>query len=449
MKGKAMDNDYSLSRVPDEAKQPFWKILFIRIGAICCVSQLMLGAALGFGMTFFDAFLATMLGSVLLQVVSWALGTAAAKEGLSTSLLSRWAGFGKGGSALFGGVVAISMVGWFGVQNAVFGQGMSTIVGFTDFLGDLEYPIWAIITGIGITLLVVFGIKAIANFATIFVPIFIAVVFYATWVILQDHTLAELVTMAPPGAALSLGAATTMVAGGFIAGAICTPDYARFLKGGTQVFWMTLIGTFIGELGMNLLAVMLAHATGTENVVDLMMATSGIIGVIIVVASTVKLNDINLYSSGLGLMTLINALFNKSVKRNTIIWALGIVGTILSVIGIINYFTDFLVLLGVAIPPVAGIMVIDYYVLRRSRKRLDDSRAKGELPTKVENWNPIALVCWLAGFAVGEITSIMNIGIPGLNSLILAGVLYWVVMKIYGSIKKVDVVQFKETDQVL
>lgn len=449
MKGIAMDNDYSLSRVPDEAKQPFWKILFIRIGAICCVSQLMLGAALGFGMTFWDAFLATMLGSVLLQVVSWALGTAAAHEGLSTSLLSRWTGFGKGGSALFGGVVAISMVGWFGVQNAVFGQGMATIVGFTDFLGDFEYPVWAIITGIGITLLVVFGIKAIANFATIFVPVFIAVVIYATWMILQDHTLAELVSMAPPGAALSLGAATTMVAGGFIAGAICTPDYARFLKGGTQVFWMTLIGTFIGELGMNLLAVMLAHATGTENVVDLMMATSGIIGVIIVVASTVKLNDINLYSSGLGLMTLINALFNKTVKRNTIIWALGIVGTVLSVIGIINYFTDFLTLLGVAIPPVAGIMVIDYYVLRRSRKKLDESRAKGELPAKVENWNPIAIICWIAGFAVGQITSMLNIGIPGLNSLILAGVLYWVVMKIYASIKKVDVVEFKETDQVL
>ena len=46
------DIDYSLSRVPDEAKQPFWRILFIRIGAICCVSQLMLGAALGYGLTF-------------------------------------------------------------------------------------------------------------------------------------------------------------------------------------------------------------------------------------------------------------------------------------------------------------------------------------------------------------------------------------------------------------
>mgnify|MGYP002796411421 CR=1 FL=1 len=104
------------------------------------------------------------------------------------------------------------------------------------------------ITGLGITLLVVFGIKAIANFATVFVPLFVIVVIVAAAIILQNHSLTELLTTAPPGPALSLGAATTMVAGGFIAGAICTPDYARFLKNGTQVFWMTLIGTFVGIL---------------------------------------------------------------------------------------------------------------------------------------------------------------------------------------------------------
>lgn len=199
---KQEDIDHSLSRVPAEAKEPLWKILLIRIGSICCVSQLVLGATLGFGMTFWGAFWATMLGSVLLQVVSWALGTAAAHEGLSTSLLSRWCGFGKGGSAVFGGVVAISMVGWFGVQNSVFGEGMASIIPFTDFLGGLEYPIWAIITGLGITLLVVFGIKAIANFATVFVPLFILVVLYSSWVVMQDHSLAQLMSMAPPGPAL-------------------------------------------------------------------------------------------------------------------------------------------------------------------------------------------------------------------------------------------------------
>lgn len=102
-----------------------------------------------------------------------------------------------------------------------------------------------------------------------------------------------------------------------------------------------------------------------------------------------------------------------------------------------------------AIPPVAGIMVVDYFILKRSRATLDESRAKGELPAKVEKWNPIAIVSWVAGFAVGEITSLMNIGIPGLNSLVLAGVLYWVAMKAYASAKKVDTVTFAETDQVL
>lgn len=437
------DNDFSLSRIPEGAKQPLWQILMIRIGALCCVSQLLLGATLGYGMSFWDAFWATMLGSVLLQVVSWALGTAAAREGLSTSLLSRWAGLGKIGSAVLGGVVAISMVGWFGVQNSVFAEGMF------DITGVLNYPVWALITGLGITVLVVAGIKWIARFAAVFVPLFIVAVVVSAAIVLQDHSLMEFLNSPHPGPALSFGAATTIVAGGFIAGSICTPDYARYLKNGTQVFWMTLIGTFLGELGMNLTAVVLAHATGTDNVTDIMMATSGVLGVIIVVASTVKLNDINLYSSGLGMATMINALFNAKVNRSVMIWILGIVGTVLSMIGIIYYFTDFLTLLGVAIPPVAGIMVVDYFLLKRNRKELEETRAQGALPKTVEKWNPVAIAVWIAAFVVGEASSIFAIGIPGLNSLVFAGVAYWVVMKAMAAARKVDAVKFNETDQVL
>lgn len=437
------DNDYSLSRIPEGAKEPFWQILMVRIGAICCVSQLVLGATLGYGMSFWGAFWATMLGSVILQVLSWALGTAAAREGLSTSLLSRWAGLGKNGSAILGGVVAISMVGWFGVQNCVFAEGM------LDITGILNYPIWALITGLGITLLVAAGIRWIARFASIFVPLFILAVIVSAVIVLQDHSLIEFLNSPHPGPELGFGAAVTIVAGGFIAGAICTPDYSRYLKDGKQVFWMTLIGTFVGELGMNLLAVILCHATGTQNVTDIMMATSGVLGVIIVVASTVKLNDINLYSSGLGIATMINALFNVKVNRAAMIWGLGIVGTVLSILGVINYFQDFLTLLGVAIPPVAGIMVIDYYLLRRNRAALEETRESGTLPSRVEKWNPITIVVWILAFGVGEVSSIYAIGIPGLNSLIFAGVVYWIAMKAYGAAKKVDVVKFEETDQVL
>ena len=200
---------------------------------------------------------------------------------------------------------------------------------------------------------------------------------------------------------------------------------------------------------MNLLAVLLAHATGTNNVVDMMMATSGVIGVLIVVASTVKLNDINLYSSSLGLSTMINALFNRKLNRDALVWGLVIVGTFLSVIGIINYFTGFLTLLGVAIPPVAGVMVVDYYILRRGRKDLEATREAGTLPESVEKWNPVALAVWIIGFAVGEVTSIYSIGIPGLNSLIVSGILYWVIMVVYAKVKGVETVEFARTKQVL
>jgi cytosine permease len=438
------DNDYSLTRVPPEGKQPFWQILMIRIGALCCVSQLVLGASLGYGMTFWDAFWATMLGSVLLQVISWGMGTAAAHEGLSTSLLSRWAGLGKNGSAVLGGVAAISMVGWFGVQNSVFGEGMYSITGV------LNFPIWALITGLAVTWLVVAGIKMIGRFADVLVPLFIFAVIWAAVVVMNDPAYAGIdLINTVPGPALSFGTATTMVCGGFIAGAICTPDYGRYLRNGKEVFWMTLIGTFVGELGMNLLAVIIAHATGTSDITSMMMATSGVIGVLIVVASTVKLNDMNLYSSGLGMITMINALFNVRVNRTVLIWVLGGVGTVLSMVGIMNYFTDFLTLLGVMLPPVAGIMVVDYYILRRNRGVLDETRASLELPKTVEKWNPIALIVWACAFAVGEITTIYSIGIPGLNSLAFAGVVYWLVMVIYQKAKHVDVVKFKETDQVL
>lgn len=65
--------DYSLARVPQSARRPFYEVLILRIGSLACVSQVMLGAALGYGLTFWQAFWATMLGSVILQVVSWGL----------------------------------------------------------------------------------------------------------------------------------------------------------------------------------------------------------------------------------------------------------------------------------------------------------------------------------------------------------------------------------------
>ena len=85
-------------------------------------------------------------------------------------------------------------------------------------------------------------------------------------------------------------------------------------------------------------------------------------------------------------------------------------------------------------------MVVDYFILKRSRATLDASRAKGELPEKVEKWNPHRHRLLDRRFRRGRGHQHHERGHSGLNSLILAGVLYWIVMKVYASMKKVDTV---------
>jgi len=103
------------------------------------------------------------------------------------------------------------------------------------------------------------------------------------------------------------------------------------------------------------------------------------------------------------------------------------------VLGILDRFVGFLTLLGVALPPVGGVIIVDYFILKRFRKELDISRAQNKLPDSVENINPIALVSWVCAFLVGYF---IQWGIPAVNSLFTAAILYWVGNVIFASAAK-------------
>ena len=102
---------------------------------------------------------------------------------------------------------------------------------------------------------------------------------------------------------------------------------------------------------------------------------------------------------------------------------IGILGTTLSVLGILDRFVDFLTVLGVVFPPIIGIMLVDYYLLRSHRKILDESRRTGQLPNETPTIGWAAIVASIAGGAVGLAT---EWGVPTINSLVAASLLYWV-----------------------
>ena len=411
-----------MDSVPPAARRPMREILWVRLGVLTAMSQFVLGAALGYGMSFWGAFWAIVVGSVLLEIVALLIGIAGAWEGLPTGVLARWCGFGKYGSGLVSLVVAVGSMAWFGVQNSIFADAINRATG-----GHLGLPLCSLLTGLLVTLIAIFGFRWLTWTATLTVPAFVAVVGYGVYRVLRAESFTELIEMSPPGPAISLITGATMVAGGYMLGAVVTPDIARFCRSGKDVLWMTLISTFLGELGIGLAAVLLAHAVRTPDVISLIFHVAGWIGVTVVSLATVKINDVNLYGSSLHLTNVIQALFRWRVNRGVVTAVLGAIGTVFSLAGILQHFVDFLLILGVAVPPVAGVLTVDYFLLKRDRAQLAMAHRTFSLPPSCEWINPVGILAWLTGFLASYGIAA---GIPSLNSILASGLIYFTGMKL-------------------
>jgi cytosine permease len=416
-------DDYSTTRIPVDKRDPMWKVLMVQIGGFVALSQFMLGAELGYGMSFRNAVLSTVLGSVILQFIGFGLGLAGQREGLPTSLLSKWSGFGTVGSAIVGLTFAISLIGWFGIQNSVFAQGIVSLLP-----GHANFQLIATITGLIVTFSVIFGFEGLSWTTNISVPAFVIVMAIATYNMLKGHTLTGLITMAAPGTAMTLSAGITMVTGNFIVGAIIMPDITRRTKKGIDVFWVSVVGTLVGELGVNVIGILMAHAIGTPNIMPIIYQLTGVLGIALVVLSTVKVNDLNLYSASLDVVNFFKQVFHIDLNRAFVTIVAGCLGTFLSVIGVIDKFSMFLSTLGAIFPPVASIMFVDYWVLKRSRTILDTSRAARKLPTKTETFPLVTIVAWVGSVILGYV---IKWGIQSLNVLVFSAVIYYVGMKLF------------------
>ncbi|MFI9552830.1 purine-cytosine permease family protein [Nonomuraea endophytica] len=390
-----------------------------RFGQLSDLTQFLLGATLGAGLSFWDAFWAFTLGSVILEVVCIFVGIAGMREGMSTSLLARWTGFGRYGSTIIGVIITLSLFGWFGVQTGVFAAGLHAIMPW------LPFWLWALVAGLGVTLLVIKGFKAMGMTAFITVPAFLGLAGWAIWVELSRHDLGTLVASTPFGEPMTIATGATIVAGSYIVGAVTTPDMTRFNRSTGDVVKQTLVGISLGEYVLGLAGVLLAYAVKSSDVIAIITASSGVIGVIVLISATVKINNWNLYSAVLGLLNAVESTIGMKLNRVALTVGVGVLGSLLAAAGILERFTDFLLILGVVTPPIAGIMVAEYFIVRRWRPVLDASREQGTLPDTEPTWVPATLVIWVVSALTGWLSEHYHwFGIPALTSLILAGVLY-------------------------
>ncbi|WP_030147660.1 purine-cytosine permease family protein [Mycetocola saprophilus] len=420
---QSSSDDFALARVPSSARRHWFGIAVQRFGMVGALAQFLIGATLGYGMNFATAFLAILLGSLLVELIMLAVGIIGQREGLNTSLLARWTGFGDIGAALVGLAIGISLIGWFGIQSAISADSLNALLP-----GVMPSWAWSLIFGLIVTAIVAFGFLGMQWLANITVPLFLILVAWSVTSELSRHNFADLLTGPAPGPSLSLIAGAGIVAGGVIVGAIITPDMTRFNRSGSDVVKQTVVGVSLGEFVIGLAGVLVAHGARSGDIVAIITSSVGLIGLIIVVSGTLKVNDWNLYSSTLGVITFVHTLFGVRLNRLWTTVIFGVVGSILAAAGILGKFTDFLVLLGVVFPPIAGIMVAEYFIVKAFRdvldKRGDDETA---LPETAPRWVPATLIIWAVSALVGHF---VTWGIPAVTSLLLSIVLYVIAGKL-------------------
>ncbi|NMP25095.1 hypothetical protein HIJ39_22615 [Sulfobacillus sp. DSM 109850] len=157
------------------------------------------------------------------------------------------------------------------------------------------------------------------------------------------------------------------------------------------------------------LGIVAGHVLHQENITG-DLAVGGLWGWVLFITSTIKVSDWDIYGASLALVNGLDLLNIKSLSRTEMAVIVGCLGTVAGMLGIINHFVPLLTLMGVAIPPVAAIVTIQYFMFQPSERSM------------------VALVAaWGIGFGCGEW---IHWGIPALNSLVVSGLVYWAVFPV-------------------
>lgn len=393
--------DFPLAAVPPTRTVGWRALTVMRLGQFTTLAQLLVGSTLGYAMGIIPAFLAFAVGTVILLLVAIPMGLVGQAYRLPTAYVTRQVGLGTLGSALFSLLSGISVLGWFGVQNALFAQGLAHLTSFGS------PPLWAVVGGLGVTVMVYGGILALGWIALMTVPLFLIMLGVGLIHGFPGHSphLQSLWSI-PPHPLLSIPAATTMVVGSFIAGALVSPDMTRFLQSSRDVVKHTM-GSFllgnglVGGTGV-LWGQWMHSATST-------IALTGDLGgwgaVVLFIASTIKVSDWDLYGASLAWVNGLDLFGIHRVTRKTMTIGVGLGGTMLALAGIVGVFEPFLTALGIALPPVASLVVLDAICPPAPK------------PPSRRYW---PLLAWAGGITGG-----LGIpwGIAALNSLAIAGAL--------------------------
>lgn len=410
-----------LSPVKPEERKSWLSIASIWAGGVCCVPAMITGGVITMGLNFAQAAFALFTAYGISVLFMTLMSIVAADLGVPSVVVISGAFGKKGSSYLISVIIAFCNICWFAFQAVICGAAFS---GFMQLFGiNLPVSVSILIWGLIMCITAVYGINWIKFLNIVSVPALILMLVYAMFVVFWDPESVSAISNYKPVGGMTIIAAMEITIGAFSVAGVLSGDVTRYCKSRRDVILSSFIGVIPMGVGTMLAGGILALHSGAlgmdANNIVIMLTSIGapILGILVLILATWTTNVNNAYSAGFALLCLTGG---KDNKRAALTLLAGAVGTLLAVFGIYNYFISFLNILAVFIPPVAGVVIMDYFVFHK---------AEPALWKATEGFNPAGIISWLGGAGFALVFS--SFFISAINAIVISCVLYLILYPIF------------------
>jgi len=447
--------DHALERVPDDQRQGWLALTWSTAGVVVSLVQLFFGALVTFAVGFQLAVVAGLIVVAVSWPLSWATSHVAYKTGLSSTVMSRYFGFGKKGSIISSIIYSFMIIGFLALENALLYRGFVFYFELPDTLTTKIY-IYGLMTILWIAL-TSYGFKLIARASSITLILSLLVLAYITYLVVSngDRSVDSLVSFGPqfPSDVLkNMGAdspwgkfifAINVLIGSAGGMALFGADVGRYARRSKDVGISTLLGLLSLDILMLWMGGIIMYAGGPA-LVDFYMRTAGMthelalraslqspdsivaafvvlggaMGAWLLVFAQGKTQVLNTYAASLSLSNLFDAL-NLRMGRLIFVVLANVIGLLMLYGSILELIDSWVTVLGVLVTAFAGIIVSDYYIVKKFLRKESLS-----IPDELENVNWSGVITLVVSAAMAHYVLVSWMPIQAISTLVISIVLY-------------------------
>lgn len=347
----------------------------IWFGAGVSIAEILTGtylAPLGMGKGLAAIIVGHIIGCLMLFLAG-VIGGKIRKSAMETVKMS----FGQKGSVLFAVLNVLQLVGWTAIM--IYDGALAA-----DGVMHTGRWIWCLVIGALIILWIVIGITNLGKINTVAMAALFILTLILCKVIFTGSGVGT-----PSDDSMTFGAAVELAVAMPLSWLPLISDYTREAKEPVKATAVSAVTYGIVSCWMYVIGMGAAIITGEYDIAQIMLkAGLGILGLLIIVFSTVTTTFLDAYSAGISSESIFAGLKGKYVAV-----VVTVIGTIGAIVYPMDDITDFLYLIGSVFAPMIAVQIADFFILKKKKSET--------------GFDWCNLLIWLAGFILYRV--LMNI----------------------------------------